>query len=335
MRAVVARQYGPPEILAVEDMPVPRPGPGQILVRIRAAAVNPADLRTVSGVLRELIPLTFPHVPGSDFAGTVTEVGPDVAGFTESDEVFGTGLPRATAKMAGMMSVPPSLTSGAMAEYAVFEADTPAITRRPAGLAADHAASLPISGLTALAVLRTGQFQPGERVLVTGAAGGVGSALVPLLAAREVHVIATALGEDDGYIRDLGAADVIDYRTVDTITETLRRYPGGVDAMVNLALPGPALVSASHAVRPGGRLLSVAFPSPEPSAFDGASLTVHTVYSNAQPGDLDQLAAQAMNATLPPTITRHYALEEAIRAYTDLARAHVRGKLIVSTHAAT
>jgi len=335
MRALVARQYGSPEILAVEDIPVPRPGPGQILVRIRAAAVNPADLRTLSGVLRELAPLEFPHVPGSDFAGTVTEAGPEVTRLAEGDEVFGTGLPRTTAVMAGMLSTPPSLTSGAMASYATFEADTPAITLRPAALAAGQAASLPIPGLTALAVLRAGQFEPGERVVVTGAAGGVGGAVVPLLAAAGVHVIATALAEDHGYIHDLGAAEATDYQTADTVAETLRRYPGGVDAMVNLALPGPALVGASRAIRPGGRLLNVAFPSPDPAAFDRADLTVRTVYSNARPGDLDELAAQAMNGTLPPTITRHYPLGEATRAYTDLARTHVRGKLLVTMHAAT
>ena len=264
MRAVVAKRYGSPEVLTIEDVPVPRPGLGQIQVRIRAVALNPADLRTLSGVLRELAPLTFPHVPGSDFAGTVTEVGPDVTRFTRGDEVFGVGLPRATPTIAAMLSTPPSLTTGAMADYAVFEADTPAITRRPDGLAADHAASLPIPGLTALAVVRAGRFEAGERVLVTGAAGGVGGAVVPLLAAAKVHVIATAIPEDDEYVRDLGATEVIDYRTVDTVAETLRRHPGGVDAMVNLALPGPVLVRQAT---PSGRAATCStspFPAPSP-----------------------------------------------------------------------
>lgn len=333
MRAVVANQYGPPEILTVENIPVPRPGPGQIQVRVHAAAINPADLRTVSGVFRELIPLMFPHVPGSDFAGTVTEVGPRITRFTPGDQVFGTALPRATLTMAEMLSTPPSLTTGAMAEFAVFEADTPAITHRRGDLVADHAATLPIPGLTALAVLREGRFHAGERVLVTGAAGGVGGAVVPLLAATGAHVIATAIPEDDDYVRGLGAHEVIDYRTVDTVTETLRRHPAGIDAMVNLALPGPALPEASHAIRPGGRLLNVAFPSPDPSAFDRADLTVRTVYANARPGDLDHLAAQATAGVLPLTISRQYAMTEAARAYADLAHTHIRGKLLVTAGA--
>jgi NADPH:quinone reductase-like Zn-dependent oxidoreductase len=331
MRAVVARRYGPPDVLTVEDIPVPRPGPGQIQVRIEAAAVNPADLRTLSGVLHGFAPLTFPHVPGSDFAGTVTEVGSDVTRFAVGDDVFGVGLPRATAAMAGMLSTPPSLTTGAMADYAVFEADTPAIARRPAGLAPEHAASLPIPGLTALAVLREGRFEAGERVLVTGATGGVGGAVVPLLAAAGLQVIGTAIPEDDDYVRGLGAAELIDYRTLDTVTETRRRHPDGVNAVVNLALPGPALVEVSRVITSGGRLLNVAFPSPEPADFDRSDLTIRTVYSTAGPGDLDRLAAQAVAGVLPTTISRRYPLEAADRAYADLVRTHVRGKLLVLT----
>ena len=115
MKAVVARDYGPPEVLAVAEVPIPRPGPGQIQVRLAAAALNPADLRSLSGVLAELAPLTFPHVPGSDFAGTVTETGLGVDRFAVGDEVFGTALPRATVQMASMFATPPSLTTGDVA----------------------------------------------------------------------------------------------------------------------------------------------------------------------------------------------------------------------------
>jgi NADPH:quinone reductase-like Zn-dependent oxidoreductase len=311
-------------------MPVPQAGAGQIQVRVRAAALNPADLRSLSGVMRDVASLTFPHVPGSDFAGTVSSVGPDVTRFAVGDEVFGVGLPRATAEMASMLSTPSSLTTGAMASYAVFEADTPALALRPPGLSAEHAATLPIPGLTGLAVLRAGRFSPGERVLVVGAAGGVGGATVPLLAAAQLHVIATALPEDAEYVRELGATEMIDYRAADTVAETLRRCPDGVDAVVNLALPGAALVKVGDVVRPGGRLLNAAFPAPDPSDFDRTDLTVETVYSNARPGDLDQLATQAVAGVLPPTISRRFTLEEAPQAYTELVDAHVRGKFLVA-----
>lgn len=334
MRAVVAHGYGGPEALAVEELPAPRPGPGQIQVRIRASAVNPADLRTLSGALRDLTPLRFPYVLGSDFAGAVTEVGPRVTRYAVGDELFGVGLPRATGRMATMLSDPPSLTTGTMAEYAVFEADTPALARRPDRLDPRQAATLPIAGLTALSVLRAGGVGPraalGRTVLVVGAAGGVGATLVPLLAAEGAHVVATALPADERYLTDRGAADVIDYASVDTVTETLRRYPRGVDTLVNLALPGPALVRASRVLRPGGRLLTAAYPSPDPAALAGMDLTVTTVYATAGPGDLDRLAASALDGTLPATVDRSYRLADAPRAYADLVRTHVRGKLVVT-----
>ncbi|MGW0803588.1 zinc-binding dehydrogenase [Nonomuraea sp. NPDC002799] len=222
-----------------------------------------------------------------------------------------------------MVSSPPSVTTGTMAGYALFDGGTPALARRPAGLTAEHAASLPTVALTALPLLRAGGFEQGMKVLVIGAAGGVGGAVVPLLSARGVHVIATAIPGDEAYVRALGASEVIDYRSVDPAEETLRRHPGGVDGLLNLALPGPALPAVAPAVRTGGRLLNIAFPSPDPS------LRIETVYTKALPGDLDEVAALAVRGTLPSTVTRRYRLDEAVRAYTDLVHEHVTGKLLV------
>ncbi|NUP65801.1 MAG: alcohol dehydrogenase catalytic domain-containing protein, partial [Nonomuraea sp.] len=150
MRALVARGYGGVEVLEVADVPLPEPGTGQILVRISAAGLNPADMRLVSGVFRDAVPLTFPHVPGNDFAGTVTAAGPGAERFSPGDEIFGLGQPRAAAGMASTVSEPPSFTTGTMAAYALFDAETPALAHRPAGLPAEHAAGLPTAALTAL-----------------------------------------------------------------------------------------------------------------------------------------------------------------------------------------
>ena len=331
MKAVVAEDYGTSDVLTVKDVAIPRPGAGQIQVRVSATALNPADLRTLSGVMREMAPLEFPHIPGIDFAGTVTKIGEGVTRFAAGDEVFGLGLPRATAAMATLLSSPPSLTTGTMAEYAVFDADTPGLALRPVGLAAEHAATLAISGLTTLSLLRTGGFQPGETVLVIGATGGVGSTAVPLLAAARTHVIATATPADEQYVRDLGANEVIDHRAGATITETLRRHPTGLDAIVNLALAGDDLIDAARAIRPGGRLLNIAYPSPDPADFARDDLTVETIFSAALPGDLEELAARAMDGTLPNTVSHRYRLDDGAHAYQDLTNNHTRGKLLVRT----
>jgi len=330
MRAVVADDYGPPENLAVRDVPVPWPGAGQVQVRVRASALNPGEIRLLAGGLGEAAALSFPHVVGGDFAGTVTEAGAGVTRFTVGDEVFGLGLPRTVAGLAAQVASPPSLTTGTFAEYAVFEVATPGLAIRPAGLSAEHAAALPTVGLTALPLLRASRVQPGEAVLVIGATGGVGSLLVPMLAAAGAHVIVTASAADDGYVRGLGANEVIDYRAGDTVSETLRRRPAGVDAVINLALRGDALAGAARAIRPGGRLLSIVFPLPDPAALDGTDLAVETVFTSARPGDLDVLAGQALSGALPVTIGRRYRLADGAQACTDLLRAHTRGKLVIA-----
>ena len=132
MKAVVATGYGPPEKYMVDDVPVPRPAPGQIQVRIAAASINPGDIRLPSGDFREVVPLAFPHIPGNDFAGTVSEIGAGVTAYQVGDEIFGQAVPRALRAMAG--ATRPSLSTGSLAEYAVFEADTPFLAYRPAGL---------------------------------------------------------------------------------------------------------------------------------------------------------------------------------------------------------
>lgn len=323
MKALVAKGYGGVEVLKVADVPLPEPGPGQIQVRITAAGLNPADMRLVSGVFRDVAPLTFPHVPGSDFAGTVTAAGVGAERFAPGDEIFGLAQPRTAAGMARTVSEPPSFTTGTMAAYALFDADTPALSHRPAGLRSEHAAVLPTAALTALPLLRAAELGAGTKALVIGAAGGVGGAVVPLLAARGVHVLATAIPEDDDHLRGLGAAETIDHRSADVAAETLRRHPDGVDALLNLALPGTALPALAHVVRPGGRLLNIAFPSPAPSTG------FETLYTRARPGDLDEVAALAVAGVLPSTVTRRYPLAEAARAYRDLVQGHVRGKLVV------
>ena len=136
------------------------------------------------------MPLAFPHVPGNDFAGTVSEVGAGVAAYRIGDEIFGQAVPRALRAMAG--ATRPSLSTGSLAEYAVFEADTPFLAHRPAGLGVEQAGALPTVGLTARALMATADVKPGETVLVVGATGGVGTAVLPLLAAAGARVIATA-----------------------------------------------------------------------------------------------------------------------------------------------
>src|SRR3954451_20402276 len=134
MQAVLARRYGPPEDHEIAEVPAPEPGPGQLEVRIAAMSINPADVRLAAGDFREAVDLPFPHVPGNDFAGTVSALGEGVDRFAVGDEIFGFATPRALRHMGSS-----SLSTGSLAEYAVFEAETPFLTRRPDALDVEQA----------------------------------------------------------------------------------------------------------------------------------------------------------------------------------------------------
>lgn len=321
MKAVVAPGYGPPEQYIVADMPVPRPGPGQILVRIAAASVNPADIVLASGKFRDFAPLEFPHVPGNDFAGTVIEVGDGVTAYRAGDEIFGQSVPRALRAMAG--ATRPSLSTGTLAEYAVFEADTPLLTRRPPGLPAEEAAALATTGLTARALMTTAKVQPGETVLVIGATGGVGTALIPLLAAAQARVTATATDLDAGLLRDLGATQVIGYAEAE--------YPAGTDAAFNLVLPGDQLAGLARAIRPGGRLLTITYPVPDQASTGRDDIALHFVLDmDSALGGMREVGELAARGDLSATIARRYTLDQGPQACVDFARQHTTGKLVVT-----
>lgn len=283
-----------------------------------AASLNPADLLMTAGTVREMVPLDFPFVPGTDVAGTVTELGPGTQGFEVGEEVFGFGAPPSFAAGVGI----PAVTSGALAEYATFQAG-PYLAKRPAKLSVVAAAALLSTGMTALAVLDRGRFQLRETVVVIGAPGGIGSVVVPLLA-RRCTVIASGTEPDRDYLRGLGAADPIGYRESDLIEEVRRRHPEGVDAVVNLALTGEAVVAATRMLRPGGRLLST---TPGTPAHPAVTTVMGT--TALRPGTMDSLAAHVLDGTLPEPATRTYVLSDAARAYQDLAHEHTRGKIVV------
>jgi NADPH2:quinone reductase len=318
MKALVAAGYGTPDTFAVRDLPIPEPGPGQLQVRVAAASLNPADLLMTAGVVRDMVPLDFPFVPGTDASGTVTKIGPDTHGFEVGQEILGFGAPPSFAAGVGITAV----TSGALAEYATLQAG-PYLTRRPSTLSAVTAAALPSAGMTGMAILDRGRFQPHETVLVIGAPGGIGSIVVPLLA-RRCTVIATGTPPDRDYLLGLGASDVIDYRESELSEEVRRRHPHGVDAVVNLALTGDAVVTATRLLRPGGRLLST---TPGTPAHPAVTTVMGTIDLRA--GTMDRLVGYVLDRALPEPATTTYTLEEAARAYHDLAHQHTRGKLVV------
>jgi NADPH:quinone reductase-like Zn-dependent oxidoreductase len=217
----------------------------------------------------------------------------------------------------------PSLSTGSLAEYAVFEADTPFLSHRPSAVTVEHAAALATTGLTARALMTTARVQPGETVLVVGATGGVGTAVVPLLAAGKARVIATATAADADVLRGLGADQIIGYAEED--------YPTGVDVALNLTLPSDRLVGVAKTLRPGGRLLTITYPVPKRDWIGRDDVDMHFVLDmDGTLGGMREVGESAGTGELPATIGRRYSLDEGPQACVDFARLHTTGKLVVT-----
>ncbi|MFJ9036686.1 NADP-dependent oxidoreductase [Streptomyces sp. NPDC102406] len=309
MKALVARAYGPLEDLEFADLPTPVPGPGQLLVRLQATALNAVDKVLVTGAMRDSLPVRHPFVPGVDVSGVVEAVGADVTRFSVGDAVIAWN----------------SVTAGALAEYIVIN-DAPSVTRRPAGLSPAQGAALPTGALTAAALLAEARAPQGGSVLIVGAAGGVGSYAVQLAKHAGLIVVATGLSEDEEFLRGLGADHVLDYRKVEVAEETHRLMGEGVDVVIDLANAGPALAATAAAARPGGRIVS---PLGGPSAFER---DVTAVYSGTRTpeGRLEELAALAAAGRLRVPIDSDYSFDQAGQALVDFASKHIRGKVTVT-----
>jgi NADPH2:quinone reductase len=322
MKALVATGYGQPESLCVTEVETPAPGAGQILVRISVATINPTDIRAIAGDLGNEISLQFPYTLGNDFAGTVVAAGKGVVAFTVGDEVFGQALPRSLGAFAAQTR--PSLSTGALAEFAVFEADTPLIARRPPTVSPEQAAALATGGLTARAVLLTAAVIDSETVLVIGATGSVGTVLIPLLARTGAIVIATAkTPEDAKLLLHLGATRTIGFDPTN--------YPTGVDAVFNLVAPADRVGPIAATLRQGGRLISIMYPPASPEQLRRHDITQQFVMDLAgELGGMSEVAQSAAQGTLRATIAGRYSLADGVQAAVAFARDHTLGKIVVA-----
>jgi NADPH:quinone reductase len=309
MKALVAPSYGPIDQLVVADVPEPSPGPGQILLRVQAAALNPLDARLVTGEMRHLFPVTHPFIVGMDAAGVVAAIGDGVTRFAIGDEVV----------------VYTHFHPGTIAEYTLVE-EGPHIARRPAGLDAVRGAALPAVSLTAECILDAGQIGTAQSVLIVGATGGVGSFTVQLAAQVGARVLATAAPTDDEYARRLGAQVTIDHTSTDTAEQARRLEPAGVDVAVDLINAGPGLAGTAAAVKPGGRLISTLMG---PNSFD-RGITPAYVRMTARDGQLQRLADRTAEGRLTVEVAATYPFSEAPTALAEFAAGkYTRGKVVI------
>ncbi|MGW6391112.1 NADP-dependent oxidoreductase [Streptomyces sp. NPDC055103] len=238
MKAFLVEKYGGPAEMHAADVPDPQVGAEDVLVEIRAAGVNPLDIKLRDGAFKAFLPYRLPLVLGNDLAGVVVRVGPAVTRFAVGDEVY---------------ARPDKDRIGTFAELIAVHQDD--LAPKPAGLTMTEAASLPLVALTAWqALVVRARVRPGQKVLVHAGAGGLGSIAVQLAKALGAHVAATASTANVDLVRDLGADEVIDYRTQDF--ETLL---DGYDVVLD-SLGGENLARSLRVLRPGGTAISVAGP---------------------------------------------------------------------------
>ncbi len=305
MRGIAIEEFGGAETLTLrDDLPTPPVGLDTVLVRVKAAALNPVDWKIREGFLAGAFPHHFPLVPGWDLAGIVEQVGPAVRDFAVGDEVIG-------------------YVRRDDVQYGTYAELVPAPERtlagKPAGLTMTEAAGLPLAGLTAYQVLTEAlAVQPGERVLVHAASGGVGSFAVQIATALGAHVIGTASARNHGYLRDLGAAETIDY-SAGPISKQLEEK---ADAVIDL-VGGDALEDAPAQVDDPSRIVSII----DPATVLG--LGGRYVFVRPSATQLSTLAAWAEDGRLRVTIGATYPLAKAAEAHRALQDGHSRGKIVL------
>ncbi|WP_211269096.1 NADP-dependent oxidoreductase [Saccharothrix syringae] len=306
MRAISQRTFGGPEVLEAVELPVPEPGPTEVLVRVRAAGVNPVDAKTRAGGRFLGEP---PFVLGWDVSGVVERVGFGVTLYRPGDEVFGMPLfPR---------------QAGTHAEYVV--APSRHFAPKPAALDHEHAGALPLVGLTAWqSLVETADVREGQRVLVHAAAGGVGHVAVQIAKARGAHVIGTASAAKHDFVRALGADEVVDHTEVD-FAEHVRDVDVAFDTV-----GGDTGVRSLPTVRDGGIVVTILGDTHQALA-EAAGDRVRTAAVLCEPDRLGLLALAdlADRGLLRTELAAVVPLAEAARAHELMGSGRTRGKIVL------
>ncbi|MCV7350019.1 NADP-dependent oxidoreductase [Mycobacterium parmense] len=302
-RAVRFDRYGDRDVLYVADVEMPAPGPGEVVVEVRAAGINPGEAAIRSGAMHDMFPATFPSGQGSDLAGVVTAVGSGVTEFSVGDEVLGFSLRRSS--HATHVAVPVGQ-----------------LIRKPPQLSWEAAGSLYVAGVTAYAAVRAVDPQPGETVAVSAAAGGVGSLVVQLLVLRKAVVLGIAGQDNADWLRDHG---VIPITRGDGLAERLRQAaPGGIDAFIDLFGPEYIELAVDLGVAPERIETIISFQkAAEVGAKTEGSMDAST------PEVLAELADLIARGAIDLDIAATFPLDRVADAFEVLEQRHTHGKIVL------
>lgn len=307
MKAIRFHEYGDPEVLRYEDAPKPEPGPGEVLLRVHAAGINPLDWKIRAGYAKGLRPTELPLILGWDVSGVVEANGPGATRFQPGDEVY---------------SRPDIGRSGAYAEYIAVREEELAL--KPKTLDHVHAAAVPLTALTAWqALFDHGGLSGGQSILIHAAAGGVGSFAVQLARWKGARVIGTASARHHDYLKRLGCDQVIDYTT--TRFEDMVR---DVDVVLDTQA-GETRSRSWGVIKKGGILVSILGPPPAPeeAASHGVRFALFLVRGDA--AELAEIARLIDAGVVKVHVDAVFPLAEAAHAHELSAGNHVRGKIVL------
>jgi len=304
MKAVRFDEYGPASVLEVRDVPIPEAGPGQVLIRVKAAGINPGEAKIRDGSLHERWPATFPSGQGSDFAGVVERLGAGVTAVAERDDVIGWVDTRSS-----------------QAEYVV--ADQEDLARRPSGLPWEVAGAIPVAGFTAWAMVRAVDLKPGDTVVVSGAAGGVGSLAVQLARRAGATVIGLAGPSNHDWLK---RHDVIPVAYGDGVADRIRNAgPGRIDAFLD-TFGGDYVELALNDLGVSKDRINTVVRFDAPAKY---GVKAEGNAAGASAATLEELARLIAAKELELPIARTYPLAEVATAYAQLAKGHIRGKIVL------
>jgi len=311
MRAFAIEAFG--EEGSIRELPDPVPGEGEVLVRVKVAGMNATDIFVMAGFMKDYVEHRFPLVIGIDASGIVERVGPGVEAYREGDEVYGFIRKQL-------------MGEGTMAD--LVSLGTNGLTHKPRTITWEEAAVVGHSALTATAAIEDVALRRGDRLVLLGGTGGVGSYATQFAAERGVEVIAVTRPEFTVYAQSMGAAGVVDYTTEDPVGELRSRYPDGVDAVIDLVGIPDLLAGVASALKPGGRVASTVLP-PEMQGVAGLGVEGTMTVRFAADHRFPEIAVRIAEGSIRIPAIQSFPFDHVQDAVALQATRHVRGKIAV------
>ena len=306
MKAIQIHKFGGPEVLKYEDAIKPKPHADEVLIKVFASGVNPADWKMREGHAKGRFPVKFPLIPGWDVSGEIEQVGNNIMNFRKGDEVYSRQDPT---------------KNGTYAEYVVVKANL--VNLKPKCISHERAAAVPLAGLTAWqALFDHGNLQQGQKVLIHAASGGVGTFAVQFAKWKGAYVIGTTSKENIDFVKQLGADEVIDYKN-----EKFENKLKDIDLVIDL-IGGDTQKRSLKVIKKGGRLITTVQPENQEAA-KAKNIHVEGFMALSIPEELEQIKQLIDSGKVKPVVAEIMPLKDAAKAQKLSEEGHIRGKIVL------